>query len=575
MKKSTNVQSVSQSRRKLRRVIRLEQLENRNLFAADWSISGTSGHDEIYIARESQGSPYLIAEVNGVEVGWRAIADVRTIRVTGLNGDDHLEIDQSTGTITLSTVLNGGAGNDTIIGGAGKDTIYGGDGNDRLLGNANDDVLYGENGNDYLDGGIGVDFLDGGTGQNVIVPDARDHGAQDPSASTRFTNRVPAEWEKHDSTWMQWPKGEEVANRANFAGIIGALQAYEQVNLVVESSSAQIQASNYLKQRAVPLGNIVFHIMPYDWSWMRDNGAIWVEKTDANGKQSMVVQDWGFDGWGGDGGPSRKDDAVPPRVAAIEKVAIEKVDVVLEKGTLEFNGKDTVITSWTVLHDRNPTKSKAELETILKERFGVSKVVWLEGAPEGDITDGHVDGIARFINERTVAVVRYVDQSDPDAALFERAAATIRNAGFSVVRLDMPGYIRYKGELLPANYANYLVANGVVIASSYGNAEFDARAKSQLQQLFPDRKIILTDTRELWLNGGAVHCVTNEQPLLGAARTAAKAVSLVPVPVPNPVQQVAVSREVGSSAMVTSLESRGTARRIVRFLSRPALKFVP
>jgi agmatine deiminase len=308
---------------------------------------------------------------------------------------------------------------------------------------------------------------------------------------------------------------------------------------------------------------------------MRDNGAIWVEKTDANGKQSMVVQDWGFDGWGGDGGPSRKDDAVPPRVAAIEKVAIEKVDVVLEKGTLEFNGKDTVITSWTVLHDRNPTKSKAELETILKERFGVSKVVWLEGAQAGDITNGHVDGIARFINERTVAVVRYVDQTDPDAALFEKAATTIRNAGFSVVRLDMPGYIRYKGELLPANYANYLVANGVVIASSYGNAQFDARAKSQLQQLFPDRKIVLTDTRELWLNGGAVHCVTNDQPLLGAARSAAKAVSLAPVPVPSPVQQVAVSREVGSSAMVTSLESRGTARRIVRFLSRPSLKFVP
>ena len=336
------------------------------------------------------------------------------------------------------------------------------------------------------------------------------------------SNRVPAEWEKHDSTWMQWPKGEEISNRANFAGIIGALQSFEQVNLVVESSRAQSDATNFLRQRGVPLGNIVFHVMPYDWSWMRDNGAIWVEQTDENGKRSMVVQDWAFDGWGGDGGPSRKDDAVPPRVAAIEKVAVESVSVVIEKGTLEFNGKDTVITSWTVLHDRNPTMSKSQLETLLKDKFGVTNVVWLEGAQQGDITDGHVDGIARFVNERTVAVVRYLDQSDSDAALFEKAATTIRSAGLNVVRLDMPGYVRYKREWLPANYANYLVANGVVVASSYGNAQYDARAKAQLQQLFPDRKIIMTDTRELWLNGGAVHCVTNDQPLLRAFASVAK-----------------------------------------------------
>lgn len=347
------------------------------------------------------------------------------------------------------------------------------------------------------------------------------------------SNRVPAEWEKHDSTWMQWPKGEEISNQANFAGIIDALQSFEQVNLVVESSRAQLDATNFLRQRGVQLGNIVFHVMPYDWSWMRDNGAIWVEQTDAHGKQSMIVQDWGFDGWGGDGGPSRKDDAVPPKVAAIEKVAVEKVSIVIEKGTLEFNGKDTVITSWTVLHDRNPTMSKRQLETALKDKFGVTKVVWLEGAQQGDITDGHVDGIARFVNERTVAVVRYLDQSDPDAALFEKAATTIRDAGFNVVRLDMPGYVRYKREWLPANYANYLVANGVVVASSYGNAQYDARAKAQLQQLFPDRKIIMIDTRELWLNGGAVHCVTNDQPLLRSQTFAAKSHATSPKSTPN------------------------------------------
>ena len=161
--------------------------------------------------------------------------------------------------------------------------------------------------------------------------------------------------------------------------------------------------------------------------------------------------------------------------------------------------------------------SRGQLETVLKGKFGVSKVVWLEGKSESDLTDGHVDGIARFINENTVVVSRYTDQSDPEAKIFEDAAAKIRAAGFNVVRMDIPGYVQYRGEWLPANYANYLVANGVVIASSYQNAQFDNHARQQLQQLFPNHDIVLTDTRELWLNGGAVHCVTNDQPLLTAS----------------------------------------------------------
>ena len=168
---------------------------------------------------------------------------------------------------------------------------------------------------------------------------------------------------------------------------------------------------------------------------------------------------------------------------------------------------------------------------MLKDRFGVNRVIWLEGASESDLTEGHVDGIARFIDENTVVVGRYVDQSDPEAELFEDAAAKIRAAGLNVVRLDIPGYVRYRGEWLPANYTNYLVANGVVIASSYGNAQFDRNAQSALQRMFPDRDIIMTDTRELWYHGGAVHCVTNDQPLLASefqTSQATTAVSLYP-----------------------------------------------
>jgi agmatine deiminase len=498
-----------------------------------WTIQGTSQADEIYVARDSQDSRVLLVEINGKIVGEENAAEVRRITISGKGGNDHIEIDQTFGSINIPTVIRGDQGNDVLVGGSGNDLIYGGAGNDEILGEAGEDRLYGEDGDDYLEGGQGTDYLNGGRGNNELVQDSP--GNTTPPAAKIVKLRVPAEWEKHDSTWMQWPKGEETSYRENFAGIIRTLQAYEQVNLAVESSQAKVEAEQFLAARGVPLSNIAFQIMPYDWSWMRDNGAIWVEGTIANGEKTMGVQDWGFDGWGGDGGPSRKDDAVPIHVARIEGAGYKKVDVVLEKGTLEFNGKDTVITSWTVLHDRNPQMSKTQLESALKDNFGVSKVVWLEGASQGDLTDGHVDGIARFVNETTVAVGRYTDQSDADAALFERAAATIKAAGFNVVRLDIPGYVQYRGEWLPANYTNYLVANGVVIASSYGNARFDNAAKAQLQQLFPTRDIVMTDTRELWYNGGAVHCVTNEQPLLlqGTTARAFKANNSVPQVGPN------------------------------------------
>lgn len=418
----------------------------------------------------------------------------------------------------IPTLLKGQQHHDTIIGGSGDDVIRGEGGHDVLHGRAGDDSIFGGNGRDFLSGGTGDDILRGGRGRNTIVDEPEpEPEIPDPPPEAAPTLRVPAEWEAQDSAWMQWPKGEEISYRDNFAGIINALQRYQEVNLVVQSQSALNGAQQFLQSRGVPLSNVNFHIMPYDWSWMRDNGAIWVEKTAANGEQSLIVQDWGFDGWGGDGGPSRRDDAVPCRVAAIEGVECETVPVVLEKGTLEFNGKDTVITSWTVLNDRNPNMSRGQLETVLKERFGVSKVVWLEGASQGDLTDGHVDGIARFVNETTVVVGRYADSTDPDAALYERAAETIQAAGFNVVRMDIPGYVRYRNEWLPVDYLNYLVANGVVVASSFGNAAWDAAARTQLQQLFPNRDVILTDTRELWLNGGAVHCVTNDQPMLRAS----------------------------------------------------------
>lgn len=476
-----------------------------SLAGGTWNITGTNGADAITVLRDEVDSDVLVVEINGEIVDEQFASDVDHIQIIGRGGNDRIVIDEVAGAINIPATIWGGAGDDFLQGGSGLDRLFGGSGHDQLIQGQNEQLI--------------APFASPTATRVAAVNTPVALAAAAPVVQA-VKNRIPAEWERHDSTWMQWPKGEEASYRSNFAGIIKALQRFEQVNLAVESQRTLTDAKAFLQQRGVPLTNVQFHIMPYDWSWMRDNGAIWVEQSDSNGVKKMAIQDWGFDGWGGDGGPSRKDDAVPRLVAKIEGVAVETIPVFLEKGTLEFNGKDTVITSWPVLHDRNPAMTRAQLEVTLKQKFGVTKVVWLEAKPAGDITDGHVDGIARFINPTTVVVSRYLDKTDPDYAAFEQSAAIIQKAGFKVVRLDIPGNITYRGELLPANYTNFLVANGAIIASSYGNATFDANARKQLQAMFPGREVILTDTRELWYNGGAVHCVTNDQPLLVAAKAA-------------------------------------------------------
>ena len=333
-------------------------------------------------------------------------------------------------------------------------------------------------------------------------------GSLEPSAV-----RVPAEWELHQATWMQWPGRWERSNRANFADIIDALQEYEPVNILVNDKRDGRQARNYLKRRGVPLANINWHIIPHNWNWMRDNGPVWA--TDEGG---LFVQDWGFDGWGGWSWPWGKDDAVPCQVADKVGVRCDTYSLINERGTLEFNGADTLIASWSVLSDRNPGVTQGEMEQLFQDAFGVTQVVWLLHGPSDDQTDGHVDGIARFINQDTVAVARFVDQDDPNAWVFEEAAAIIQDAGLNVVRVDIPGYVQYQDTSISANYMNWLVANGVVVMMEFGNPEWDQAAKQTVEGFFPGRDVVAVETLDIWLDGGGIHCVTNDQPSVDLQR---------------------------------------------------------
>ncbi len=319
--------------------------------------------------------------------------------------------------------------------------------------------------------------------------------------------RVPAEWEPQSSVWMQWPKNWEGTYRPEFNDIIDVLQEYEPIDIIVHSSYARTQAQNYLLGRGTPLDNISWHILPYENAWLRDNGPVWFFMDG-----ELSAQDWGFDGWGGLVNDFDDDDAIPCQIAGILDTPCESQDLILERGNLEFNGAGTLISSWTCQNLRNPAVSQAAMESLFQDAFGVTQIIWLEGAPTGDVTGGHVDGIARFIDENTVAVNHYVDQGHPDAGLYEDAALRIAAAGFEVLRVDMPGSVFYNGSNMDIGYLNWLVVDGLVIVPGFDAPTWDEAARVTIAGFFPNHDVVVVDCRELWYWGGGVHCVTNDLP---------------------------------------------------------------
>jgi len=295
-----------------------------------------------------------------------------------------------------------------------------------------------------------------------------------------------------------------------FVRIISVIQAFEPVVVLVADSHARAEAKAYLAQGGVPETNVTWQLVPTNSSWLRDNGPVYVLRGD-----EVVVQDWGFDAWGGNFGaaiPYAEDNLVPRAITGLLGLGCEdRASYVLERGNLEVNGVDTAILGWDCQHDRNPTWSRVASEELLQEALGVSRVLWVEGHDPEDLTTGHIDGIVRFVDEDTVAVAQWL-VDDPSAQTTEDAARLIAAAGFEVVRFPVPGYVSYGGQELPAMYMNWLVGNGFVLGMAFGEADWDAAARRKLEELYPEREVVLIDAMDLWLNGGGVHCVTNDQP---------------------------------------------------------------
>jgi agmatine deiminase len=329
---------------------------------------------------------------------------------------------------------------------------------------------------------------------------------------TKLGYRMPAEWEPHAATWLSWPRPDGISFPDRYDEIlptlgqmVRALAPHERVNINCRNEEVEAIA----RQTVGKTRNVRFHRIPSYEPWCRDHGPIFIKR----GRQLAIV-DWGYNAWGGKYPPFDDDDAVPARIAELLGVPLFQPGIIMEGGALDVNGRGLLLTTEACLlnKNRNPHLSKRQIENSLKAYLGVTRIIWLGDGIVGDDTDGHVDDLTRFVKINTVVTVVEEDPRDENYAPLQDNLKRLRKTGLKIVELPMPGRVEYDGQRLPASYANFYIANNVVLLPTYRHKQNDQRAQEILQRLFPKRRVLPIDSTNLIWGLGSFHCLTQQQP---------------------------------------------------------------
>jgi agmatine deiminase len=292
----------------------------------------------------------------------------------------------------------------------------------------------------------------------------------------------------------------------------------EEVNINVWDGEMERWVRELLRSEKTPLDRVHFHHFPAYEPWCRDHGPIFLVRGTADKRERAIV-DWGYNAWGGKYPPFDLDDAIPQWIAKLRNLPLFSPGIVMEGGSIEVNGRGTVLTTEACLlnPNRNPSLNKAEIETYLQEYLGVQQVLWLGEGIVGDDTDGHIDDLSRFINPTTIVTVVEDDPADENYAILrdnlERLRTLRDESGkpFRIVELPMPGLVEHKGQRLPASYANFYIANGIVLLPTYRDPN-DDRVVEILQREMPGHRVIAVDSTELIWGLGSFHCISQQEP---------------------------------------------------------------
>jgi agmatine deiminase len=343
-----------------------------------------------------------------------------------------------------------------------------------------------------------------------------------PDSPAALGYRMPAEWEPHAATWLSWPRREGISfpdafddAMAAFIQMVDALRESESVRINVNDAAHENEVRVVL--RDVDISHVEFCYVPTNEPWCRDHGPIFVTRSQ---EPRTAIIDWGYNAWGNKYPPFDLDDVVPTRIAQCLELPLYYPNLVLEGGSIDINGTGTLLTTTSCLlnPNRNPGKSQEEIEQVLRDFLGVTNILWLGDGIEGDDTDGHVDDISRFVNRNTIVTCVEPNLADPNhAPLLDnlRRLQTMKledGDNITVLEIPMPTRLEKEGQRLPASYANFYIANRVVLLPVF-DCSNDQQAIETLQSCFPDRRIVPINCRDLVWGLGAFHCLTQQQPL--------------------------------------------------------------
>lgn len=333
----------------------------------------------------------------------------------------------------------------------------------------------------------------------------------------------PAEWEQHAATWLSWPHNTDTwPGRFKhiftaYCEFIRILSLSEQVNINVGSVELAKSAFTRIAQYGAELDNIYFYLNPTNDAWCRDHGPAFLVNKDSS--KPKIIVDWEYNAWGEKYPPFNLDNDIPATIASQLKLKLAKPGIVMEGGSVDFNGAGALITSKACLlnPNRNPNSTKEEIEQKLKDFYGVNEILWVQEGIEGDDTDGHIDDTVRFVNESTVISMVEKDSSDANFEPLKENLEILKEIRISgreleIIEIQMPEPMYYHGQRLPTSYANFYISNEHVIAPTF-NSKNDDQALSILKDCFPNRDVVGIDSRELIWGFGSFHCLSQQEPV--------------------------------------------------------------
>ena len=353
-------------------------------------------------------------------------------------------------------------------------------------------------------------------GNEGVFPDLR---FDDTPRNRGF--HMPAEWEPHEAVWLSWPHNKNTfpqlpaVEEAYFA-FITAIHTSERVEFFVPSAVVHRRVRIRLKETNVDLSRVNLHTVDFSDVWIRDYGPTFVINRSL---KRMAMVRWNFNAWGGKYDDQVRDGKIPDIMNRWLNLPQFVPDIILEGGSIDVNGRGTVLTTRSCLlnPNRNPSLSADEIEEVLREYLGVVKVIWLNAGIVGDDTDGHVDDIARFVSPSTVVCAYEEDPADANYPALQENYEILQqstdqdNIPLTVVKLPMPAKVCRDDERYPASYTNFYIGNTVVIVPVFSDPNDDV-ALEIIRSLFPDRNVIGINAREMVEGFGTFHCGTQQQP---------------------------------------------------------------